>query len=183
MSAAHCVRSDQTGAYFSNFIYQAQYFRGNASRQAQADCISTFGGFVSNDPTHFKWDVALLRVPGFGDFGYFGTHFGSWGQYNAATSIGYPLALENGEVIQVNQGALFNPGWDGIVGLNHGNPLHTGGASGGAWVALFNSSSMQGNYVIGVNSFGIPGSDGIMFGPYWTDPLFNTLLNSVLGCR
>jgi hypothetical protein len=99
--------------------------------------------------------------------------------------IGYPVAISNGEVIQVEFGKLMK-GWDPkIVGLNHGNPSNAEGSSGGAWVGRYETggSNTQSNFVISVTSHHLGDNRSISFGPYWDENFGELLKYTQRGCK
>ena len=182
ITAAHCVRDDVTGQWYTNILYKHGYFRGQGI-SFSSQCALTYNGWVSRDETKkWVWDYAMIKVRGGTDQGYFGWQYGWWGQYSTAPKIGYPVDIEQGQVIQVEFGRLIKGYQRGLVGLNHGNPRSGGGSSGGAWVGRYGQTgNPQSNYIISVTSHSINGNDSIDYGPYW-DNNMESLMNSAKRC-
>lgn len=184
ITAAHCVQNDKTGQWFTNFIYQHQLNRDQA-RTFLTECTAAYRGWVSADNSRWTWDFAMIKLNGGTDLGHFGTEWGWWGNYNTAPKIGYPAAIENAKVIQVEFGQLIT-GWDPkIVGLKHGNPRNAEGSSGGAWVGRYETrgDDTTANRVISVTSHHMGEDRGTSFGPYWNDNLLQLMNYAKRGCR
>jgi len=183
VTAAHCVRDNETGQWYSKFIYVHQYFRGNGTKY-DTDCSSMYNGWVSRDVTHLAWDYAMIKLRGGTDQGYFGLESGWWGRHNTVPKIGYPHGVEQGEVIQVQFGRLIRGHHPFVVGLKYDDVRDPGGSSGGAWVGKYEPTrNPQANRIISVESHGT-GEKGISYGPYWGGPQMVKLKEYVAaGCR
>jgi hypothetical protein len=135
---------------------------------------------VTDEEERHRWDVGMIYVTSNSLTGNFGWHYG-WTEkdYKSATIIGYPGDLQRGEVIQVNSGPLaIMEDDDWIVAVNHNNPKHLGGGSGGAWLGKMSSSTAGDvNQVISVASFYYTFEPNIMFGPRFTFDNFKDLLD------
>jgi hypothetical protein len=155
LTAAHCLRDDATGVWFSDFNFQLQYDKGRATAAYAYDCAMTKNGWVVADGGQWDYDYGLIRVVGRSRTGHFGWH-ANWllEAYQRAPKIGYPSDILNGQVIQMDTGPLLAvQGEDELVALRHGNPRNAGGSSGGAWVGNFSwSATGNGNRVISVTS-------------------------------
>jgi hypothetical protein len=184
-TAAHCIQDDTNGQWFTNFLYRHQYHRGRA-RDFPTECVAAYTAWVSRDEARYAWDYAMIKLRGGTDLGHFGTEWSWWGRHNSVPKIGYPQALESGEVIQVDFGRLIKGWHPNVVGLNHGNPQNAEGSSGGAWVGQWQTSgnSTQANFMISVTSHHMGDDRGTSFGPYWSDNHMVNLMNYARrGCR
>jgi len=185
ITAAHCIRDDNTGQWYSNLLYRHQYDRGRSGRDFGTECFATYNGWVSQENSRWEWDFAIIELRGGADQGHFGWQWGWWGNYNDAPKIGYPGAIEQGQIIQVEFGRLIKGRTPRIIGLVHGNPRNAEGSSGGAWVGKYETSgnNPQANFIISVTSHHLGDDRGTTYGPYWGDDM-ERLLNYVKrGCR
>jgi hypothetical protein len=185
LMAAHCVRDEQSGAWFTNFLYVHGYDRGNG-RKVATQCASAYDGWLAKDDSRWMWDYAMIKLRGGNDIGHFGYQWGWWGQYNGVPKIGYPQDIEGGEVIQVEFGKLFQSGRRNIVGLYHNNPRNQEGSSGGGWIGKFETSgdNSQSNYVISVTSHYWGDDKTKSYGPYWDGNNFQKLMAYTnRGCK
>jgi hypothetical protein len=181
LTAAHCVRDNETGIYYSNFVFALQYHDGSSSHRYGWKCLATPDGWIGSSNENRRWDYAMLLADEDTATGYFGWQSDWEGKYDSASKIGYPAAISSGEVVQVDNGPLFLH--DGIVELRHGNPRSLEGSSGGAWVAQYNTSdAADANYVVSVSSFYLTGAPDVAYGPYFGAD-FKRLLDYVAdGC-
>ncbi len=185
ITAAHCVRDDTNGTWYANFLYKHQYNRGRSARDFSTECFATYNGWVSRENTKWQWDYAMLKLRGGDDVGHFGTHTNWWGAYQNAPKVGYPGAIENGQVIQVDFGNLFKGRSQNVIGLGHGNQRNAEGSSGGAWVGNYETTgnNPRSNVIISVTSHHLGDDRGTSYGPY-LDQRAEQLLNHVKGgCR
>src|SRR5262249_46865625 len=132
ITAAHCVRDAETGQSHENFLYKHQYNRGRSARDYSIECFASYNGWVAQDNTTWQRDYAMLKTRGGEDQGHFGYQVNWFGTYQNAPKIGYPGAIERGQVIQVDFGNLFKGRSPRVVGLAHGNQNNAEGSSGGA---------------------------------------------------
>ena len=183
VTAAHCVRDSQSGAWHQNLLYRHQYDRGRATNFAGA-CKTTYRAWVAPDKSRYPWDYAMVMLRGSVEQGHFGIEWGWLGKYSNAPKIGYPGDIEDGEVIQVDFGRL-GQGWHpNIVALVHGNSRSLNGSSGGAWVGAYDPrGNNQANRVISVSSHFRERDPGTMYGPYWDDAMAQLLANTRRDCR
>lgn len=183
LTAAHCVRSDETGEWYKDFIFALQYNNGDYGAIYSYDCVATRNAWVQPNFEKYLSDFAMIRVDNPSKTGNFGTHWGWRGEYNEASKIGYPGGVADGEVIQVEHGPISFV--DGVVQMKHGNQADQGGSSGGAWIGDYSNAegSDDGNYVISVESFGYDEEPGVDYGPY-LDANFKDLWDYVEnGCK
>lgn len=168
LTAAHCVRDDVTGNFWSDIVFALQYDRGQFSKLYAYQCAATMNAWV--DPGEGKWrvDYGMIVADDESKTGHFGTTWNWLGAYDRAVKIGYPGAVADGEVIQIEKGPITVS--DGIVELRHGNQADQGGSSGGAWIGKYTTGDdPDGNYIISVESFSYEGVTGISYGPYFDD--------------
>jgi hypothetical protein len=156
LTAAHCLRDEATGDWFRDFVFALQYNRGRSTANYAYDCAMTKQGWVATDGSQWNFDYGLIRVQRRSETGHFGWH-ANWapGTYRRAAKTGYPGDILNGEVIQMDSGAVADvAGEADMLSIAHGNPRNAGGSSGGAWVANFSRSAggANGNRVISVTS-------------------------------
>src|SRR5262249_36511196 len=152
-TASHCIQDDKTGGWDSQFLYRHQNNMGKG-RNFSTEFVGTYRGWGAPAKVRRAWGFAMIKLRGGEDLGPFGLQSNWWGTYDEVPKIGYPVAIGNGEVIQVEFGKLMK-GWDPkIVGLNHGNPSNAEGSSGGAWVGHYETggSNTESNFVISVTS-------------------------------
>ncbi|MCB1499600.1 MAG: trypsin-like serine protease [Bauldia sp.] len=183
LTAAHCVRDSDTGAWYQDLIFALQYNSGQYGAVYSYDCVATRNSWVQPGFEKFLSDYAMIRVDKPSRTGNFGTHWGWRGAYNEANKIGYPGGVADGEVIQVEHGPIAFV--DGVVQLTHGNTADQGGSSGGAWIGQYSDAegNNDGNYIISVESFGYDEEPGIDYGPY-LDENFKSLWDYVEnGCK
>jgi hypothetical protein len=181
LSAAHCARDEDTGAFFTNFRFALQFDKGNYSRLYGYKCVATKNGWLKRvgGPSHWAWDFATILMDGSSRTGWFGWQWNWRGKYEEATKIGYPGGLVSGRVIQVDAGPLSFTENGSIVRLLHGKQAEQAGTSGGAWVGDFG----KGNYVISVSSFTRGQDESIIYGPYFDDSLKQLFDYTARGCR
>jgi hypothetical protein len=188
LTAAHCLRDDTTGEWYDEFDFRLQYDRGRYSQAYGWQCVATKQGWVNGNGQQWKWDIGMILARTNSRTGDFGYHYG-WpeSEYRNSSKIGYPVDILDGQVIQVDSGAIFFP--DGeeqeIVGLRHGNRRNAGGSSGGAWVGHYsNRLGENRNFVISVTSHSRGNDTSISYGPYLTAANFKSLLDyTSRGCR
>ena len=183
-TAAHCVQDNKTGAWFTRFLYRHQNNLGKG-RIFTTECVAAYKGWVTDDKSRWTWDYAMIKLRGGSNVGHFGWQYNWWGKYDRVPKIGYPAAIDGGQVIQVDFGNLIR-GWDPkIVGLKHGNPRNAEGSSGGAWVGRYETTgnNAQSNYIISVTSHHMGDDRGTSFGPYWDEGFLNLIKYAERGCK
>jgi hypothetical protein len=200
LTAAHCVQDYKTGAWYDldEMYFLLQYQNGQYSQVYRPVCLSRFDGWFplpsgAQSPTEpgwafadrFQWDYAMILVDHDSTTGYFNWDVDWSGKYQNATMTGYPLAVLNGQIIQMVGGTLhFAADRHNVVELVHAERTDiTQGASGGAWVANFSKEeTADHNSVLSVSSFLVPGLPGISFGPYLTADYRKLLDHVSRGC-
>lgn len=200
LTAAHCVQDYKTGVWYDldEMYFLLQYQNEQYSQAYRPVCLSRFDGWfplpagkqsaAEIDGTledRFQWDYAMILVDRDSATGYFNWDVDWSGKYQNATMTGYPLAVLNGQIIQIVDGMLhFASNRRNVVELVHAERTNiTQGASGGAWVANFSKEETANhNSVLSVSSYMIPHLPGVSFGPYLTAD-FRKLLDHVSrGC-
>ena len=200
LTAAHCVQDYKTGAWYDldEMYFLLQYQNGQYSQVYRPVCLSRFDGWFpppmgAQSPAElgsayadrFQWDYAMILVDRDSTTGYFNWDVDWSGKYQNATMTGYPLAVLNGQIIQIVDGTLhFAPDRHNVVELVHAERTEiTQGASGGAWVANFSKEeTADHNSVLSVSSYLVPRSPGISFGPYLTADYRKLLDHVSRGC-
>jgi trypsin len=185
ITAAHCVRNAETGERYTNFLYKHQYNRGRSAKEFSIECYASYNGWVAQDNSKWQWDYAILKTRGGEDQGHFGYQVNWFGTYQNAPKIGYPGAIEHGQVIQVDFGNLSKGRTPRVVGLAHGNQKNAEGSSGGAWVGAFDTTgnNQRSNFIISVTSHHIGDDRGTSYGPYWDQRMEQLLSHVQRGCR
>jgi len=200
LTAAHCVQDYKTGAWYDldEMYFLLQYQNGQYSQVYRPVCLSRFDGWFpppmgAQSPAElgsayadrFQWDYAMILVDHDSTTGNFNWDVDWTGKYQNATMTGYPLAVLNGQIIQILDGTLhFAPDRHNVVELAHAERTDiTQGASGGAWVANFSKEeTADHNSVLSVSSFLVPRLPGISFGPYLTADYRKLLDHVSRGC-
>ncbi len=182
LTAAHCVRDADSGAYYSNFMFALQYHDGASSRRYGWKCVATPDGWVKPPGERQRWDYAMMLVDENSPTGYFGWQANWQDTSDSVYKIGYPVGIAGGQEIQVEKGPIELH--DGLIELHHGNPNDLKGSSGGAWVARFSDSdASNANYVISLTSFYFTNAPDVAYGPA-LGPDFKRLLDYVSsGCQ
>lgn len=169
LTAAHCVRNDKTGKWFSNFRFYQGYRRGQGT-PLDWSCIAVYDGWTQNDGLErFRYDYAFIRMaePSTGPVLNLADPVEASNDSLNWSSIGYPTNFDNGESMH---GVVGGSGERrlGLVKMV-GNPFSKG-ASGGAWImAVDKQGGPNRNKVIGVNSFRYSALPDVMFGPQFDE--------------
>jgi hypothetical protein len=173
LTAAHCLRDD-TGKWFTNFVYVFQYQRG-AGRRLTTECVTTFDGFVSKEDSRWAFDFGMVKLRNGGTTeGNFGWEQGWRGKRDTATTIRSTGEVANGSVVK---------GWsDRIVGLKQ-DPVE--GASGSGWIAGYEDSdaNAQANKLISISSHNMGDDRSVTYGPYWDEGFGQLLDRTKGGCQ
>jgi hypothetical protein len=189
LTAAHCVRSNETGAWYRNFRFALQYERGNYVKQYAIACQVTKSGWVNGKASGYanrRYDYALLVTNEDSISGYFGSASSWRGNYREAVKLGYPSEIEDGKIIQLESGPLFFPtDRPGTVAIRHSNPRSGGGSSGGAFVANFSyAGGPRTNLVISVTASTYGKNPNVDLGPYLDDAFHQSFQKlKQVGCR
>ena len=167
MTAAHCLRSKDTGEWYSNFLFRRAYENGGGQKVGWECAVLWSDWFVgSGNPSNRKRDYGFLYADRDSGAGWLGlrTHI----PYSTWTAIGYPSNYGSNKYMYKVDGSKGTVG-NGIVEMKD-NPMRSGN-SGGAWIGDLTTSHVSGNYAIGLNSFhrSDPTSE---FGPYFDSNTF-----------
>jgi V8-like Glu-specific endopeptidase len=171
LTAGHCIFDNETGLFATNFIFYPAFDATpiqdcTVSRCLVANSLVAHSGFTSQtsfttQATQYDWGFASIPESSIAGFSLNSTPFS-----NGASSyaFGYPagspyggkdLVYCAGSVISdVNNGGLT---WG--LGCNM-----TGGASGGPWLAAFNTRTYNGS-ASSVNSYKYTNDSTKMYGP------------------
>lgn len=192
LTAAHCVRDDNTGLFFKNFVFDLEYKAGGLLHRYGYRCAATKNGWVTAvaqnaGVDHYDYDYAMILTTERSMTGWLGV---SWNWRNSgfttATKIGYPSGLQGGQIIQVDLGPLSFTNWDeNIASLVHGKPQEQGGTSGGAWIhdLAWSSGDQNKNHVISVSSHTRGGIESTIYGPYLDDGYKDLRDYTARGCQ
>jgi hypothetical protein len=191
LTAAHCVRNEETGEWGRNFQMALQFDRGRYSQVYTPLCLGSRPDAFQQNKDFLSWrgrDYALLLSDKPSLTGHFGWQLDWRCSYPEATVIGYPGQIDQGNVVQVINGPLrFLPHLSGQVVVEEATQAFGPGSSGGAWIGNFSTDGgSTGNRVISVTSARSNPSGKMpphMLGPYFDDN-FKSLYEYVArGCR
>ena len=164
LTAAHCVMDEETGKWFSDFVFQRAYNDGATAQTVGWRCVSLFDAFHDPAP-NFAYDYAFILADGKDDEKPLELAIGSPAD-KALTAIGYPANFGNGRFLYKVDGE-WSAVVDGIVTMT-GNPMRSGN-SGGAWFTDFKVGGGAGeNRVISLNSHHLQGNTEDENGPLFT---------------
>ncbi|MBW8444752.1 MAG: serine protease [Arenimonas sp.] len=164
LTAAHCVMDEETGKWFSDFVFQRAYNDGVTAQTVGWRCVSLFDAFHDPAP-NFAYDYAFILADGKDDEKPLEMTIGSPAD-KALTAIGYPANFGNGRFLYKVDGE-WSAVVDGIVTMT-GNPMRSGN-SGGAWFTDFKVGGGAGeNRVISLNSHHLEGNTEDENGPLFT---------------
>lgn len=175
LTAAHCVRDGQTGAWYSNFMFYRAYSNGG-EQSVGWTCAMAYYMWAS-PPMNFKYDYAFIHANTASGAGWLG--WKTQIPYTTWTAIGYPKNYGNNQYMYEVDGDL-GPISNGIVQMNN-NPMNFG-ASGGSWIAELTIPRVGGNYAVGLNSFINASNPGKMWGPLFDDDFANLFQKTVNNC-
>ncbi|MCK1623187.1 trypsin-like peptidase domain-containing protein [Bradyrhizobium sp. 160] len=179
LTAAHCVRDMNNGAWATNVLFVQRYAAGGG-RRTTARCMATWPEWVTGGGNRWPHDYAFVLMNQPSDTGHLGMKT-NW-RYSSLHSIGYPGAMENGQYMQLVRGSTSTV--SNIVELTHGQANFTFGASGGSMIGdLSGNGTGPYNYATSVNSHIYKSRPGRLYGPYFTNrtaDLFRFVRN---GCR
>ncbi|NOT56813.1 MAG: trypsin-like serine protease [Deltaproteobacteria bacterium] len=178
VTAAHCVSRFGQRRFYTNIRFVPGYRNGVApfgtwtgvpivmtSYFAGTDSCSTPGIVCANDVAVIRLTAQAAAFPGTRT-GWYGYGFGGYGftpsRINHITQIGYPVCLDNGQLMERND----SHGFTNLAQVNNTiiGSLMCGGSSGGPWLVNFGirpaltgttSGSFAGsNVVVGTTSWG-----------------------------
>lgn len=144
LTAAHCVRDNATGTFFTDFIFYRAYKNGGYAKRFLINACGTKAGWVNATPAR-QYDYAFLRTTEASDVGHLGYKTleseGSW------TAFGYPQNYGNNQIMQAVAGTRGQVANGRVEML--GNPMRSGN-SGGARFIVAGPNNRQ---VLGVDAF------------------------------
>lgn len=141
LTAAHCVRDNQTGEWYdtNKMFFFLQYQNDNASDIYKVICTGHLGGYVPNPPANatddqkeqasedaMQYDYAMILVNHDSITGHMKVDTEWLGKHPEAVQIGYPGAIEGGMIVQRDPGVLaLSLSRPNEVILMHANPNMT----------------------------------------------------------
>ncbi|MCX8959879.1 hypothetical protein EHW64_01425 [Erwinia psidii] len=169
LTAAHCLRDSKTGEWYKNFKFVQAYKNGGGSTSFTTTCQTVKSNWVTGrERINFSKDYGFLVTKGKSDAGWMG--FKTKIPYSVLTAIGYPINYGSGRVLQRVSGTVGEV-TSTLVRLDN-NPM-TSGSSGGAWIAESNHNNTSGNYVVGLNSFGLTETPTKVYSPYFDSHFYS----------
>lgn len=175
LTAAHCVRNGETGAWYKNFNFRRAYNNGGG-QSVGWNCASAYYMWYM-PPYNYKFDYAFIQTTSTSGAGWLG--WKTQIPYTTWTAIGYPQNYGSNQYMYKVVGDK-GPISGNVVQMNN-NPMNYG-ASGGAWIAELTTPHVGGNYAVGVNSFIMPADPGKVWGPLF-DNDFAVLYNKAVNCK
>jgi len=182
LTAAHCLRDNNTGQWVSKLIFVFDYQR-DSGRRIPSECLATYKGWISQEPSRWNWDYGFVKIRGGTTIGHFGWESGWWGKHETAALVSGRPALPERPVPT----AALVKGWnEKVVGLKLKQDAAAIGLGGGGWIARYEEagSNPQSNVVLSVTSHQAVGDDrDTLFGPYWDDGFVDLMEHAKRGCR
>lgn len=168
LTAAHCVRDNQTGAFFTDFVFYRAYKNGSYARRFLVNAWGTKAGWVSATPVR-RYDFAFLRTAENSDVGHLG--YKTFQNEAAWTAFGYPGNYGNNQVMQKVDGTLGQVVGGTVEML--GNPMRSGNSGGGRFIV----AGPNNRQVLGIDAFHTSDTAN-EWGPLFTNSTF-TLIAAV----
>ncbi len=176
LTAAHCVRDGNTGAWYKKFMFRRAYNNGGGQSVGWTCAMAYY--MWAKPPMNFKYDYAFIHANTVSGAGWLG--WKTQIPYNSWTTIGYPQNYGNNQYMYKVVGDK-GPISSGIVQMNN-NPMNFG-ASGGSWIAELTTPHVGGNYAVGLNSFINSSNPGKMWGPLFDNEFVNLYNKTVNNCK
>ncbi len=176
LTAAHCVRDGETGAWYKNFIFRRAYSDGGGQKVGWSCAMAYY--MWAKPPMNFKYDYAFIHTNAISGAGWLG--WKTQIPYTSWTAIGYPQNYGSNQYMYKVDGDK-GPISSGVVQMNN-NPMNFG-ASGGSWIAELTTPHVGGNYAVGLNSFISTSNPGKMWGPLFDNEFVNLYNKSVDNCK
>lgn len=171
MTAAHCLRDKKTGDWYKNFMFYQRYEDGSSWNDSfKIGCAAVRNDWITGDDS-WNWskDYGFLTTFLDSNAGWLGMKSGI--PYSSWTSIGYPSNYGDGKYLMKADGHMGEKLSHGVIRMDK-NPMGPG-SSGGAWIAELTTPTAEGNYAVGLNSYGNSGYPESMFGPYFDGQVFD----------
>lgn len=167
LTAAHCVRDNATGTWFTDFVFYRAYKNGTYAKRFVINYLGTKRGWVDTTSARYQYDYAFLRTTAQSDVG----HLGYKTLQNEAgwTEFGYPSNFGGNEVMQKVDGTKGRVQSGRVEML--GNPMRKGN-SGGAWFILASANNRK---AMGNQSHNIVGNTTDAWGPVFNNSTFDLL--------
>lgn len=173
LTAAHCVRDGNSGAWFKNVVFYRGYvghWWGAAGQRVGIYRMGTKDEWVNGSLGNWRYDYAFCLTADASGAGYLGFRPGL--PYSSWTSVGYPTNYAHGYEVHAVLGDKGQALGGQVQML--GNPFGSG-ASGGPWIGdLSTTYRADANMAIGVNSYTL--GDGNLWGPYFDNETYNLLM-------
>jgi hypothetical protein len=169
LTAAHCIRNENTGAWATRVLFLRGYNDGVAQQSVVSVCLATKLGWVTGGASRWRWDYAFIKSSE-STSGHFGLRIGM--PHSTWEATGYPLNYGAGQRMQKVTGIKAGV-YEGLVLMN-GNPLRNGG-SGGAW-------HVDG-YVVGNNSCCTDSEPAILWSPLYDGYVLDLLRHAQNRCQ
>jgi hypothetical protein len=167
LTAAHCVRDNATGAWFTDFVFYRGYKNGGYARRFVINYVGTKAGWVNSTVARYRYDYAFLRTTQSSDVGHLG--YKTLQSEAGWTEFGYPANYGNNQLMQKIDGTRGQV-QDGRVEML-GNPMRKGN-SGGAWFIVASPNNRQ---AMGNQSHNKAGNTTDAWGPVFTNSTFDLL--------
>lgn len=176
ITAAHCVRDNETGKYYTNFKFHQGYRQGDETDKIYGIAATTQESWVvgAGKDSNRGVDYGFIITETESQTGALGLAINL--PYDEWSSIGYPSNYADGKILQQVKGSYAGMKGDDVV-LMADNPYGSG-ASGGAWIAELTPGSWDGNYMIGNNASHAHNDPTTDHGPYY-DEAFEALYEDV----
>jgi hypothetical protein len=167
LTAAHCVRDDASGTWFTDFVFYRGYKNGGFARRFDINYVGTKQGWVDKTPARYQYDYAFLRTVDNSDVGHMG--YKTLQSEAGWTEFGYPSNYGNNQIMQRVDGTRGRVQGGTVEML--GNPMRHGN-SGGAWFIVAGPNNRQ---AMGNQSHNINGNTTDAWGPVFTNSTFDLL--------
>ncbi|MGZ3771631.1 MAG: trypsin-like serine peptidase [Bdellovibrio sp.] len=169
LTAAHCIKDPNTGEWATHSMFVQQFNNGKGEKR-KITCLTTKNGWQQKGLDKWRWDYGFMKIQAPIKGGYMGLRTSLEGE--RWSSMGYPSAFGNGQVMQKITGTLGNSFNNIISMLNNGMGR---GSSGGAWYI--------GNVAIGLNSFIYVQNPSVMWGPDFDKETMALFQYAKNGCK
>lgn len=177
LTAAHCVRDNVTGDYYTNFMFRRAYKNGGGQKVSIKKAVTQAGWVTGSNIVAYDLDYSFMVANKESGAGWLGWQTNI--PYSSFTAIGYPSNIEKGKYMQQFTGQLStNAG--GVVSMLN-NPMGPG-CSGGAWIGDLTIPHVGGNYAIGLNSYSVSGQTDTEWSPLF-DSAFADLYYAALALK
>ncbi len=167
LTAAHCVRDNASGAFFTDFRFYRAYKNGGYVKRFVMNAWGTKAGWVSTSSGRYRYDYAFLRTTENSDVGHLG--YKTLQSENSWAAFGYPSNYGGGQIMQRVEGTRGEVSGGTVEML--GNPMRRGN-SGGARFIVTGANNRQ---VLGNDAFHRTGNTTDEWGPVFNNSTFSLL--------